>query len=42
MKKRMDDYKTDTNEDWQSFKTKFSKDMDELGLALKSFVEESK
>jgi uncharacterized protein HemX len=41
LKQKMDDYKADTNKDWQLFKTEFNKDMDELGLALKNFVTES-
>jgi hypothetical protein len=42
LKKRMDNYKVDTKENWEEFKTKFNRDMDELGSALKNFVTESK
>jgi hypothetical protein len=41
LKQQMDNYKADTNKDWQLFKTKFSKDLKELGLALKNFVTDS-
>ncbi|MGZ3862261.1 MAG: sll1863 family stress response protein [Bacteroidia bacterium] len=35
MKKRMDDYKANGKEDWQSFKREFRHDMDELRQSLK-------
>lgn len=34
MKKRMEDYKADNKENWESFKTEFNHDMDELGKAF--------
>jgi hypothetical protein len=42
MKKQLDDYKIDGKEQWQAFKTKFSKDMDNLGKAFKGFVVKEK
>lgn len=38
MKKQLDMYKAESKENWATFKTKFSNDMDELGQALKNFV----
>lgn len=35
MKKRLDDYKGEGNEKWQSFKREFNHDMDELGNAVR-------
>jgi septal ring factor EnvC (AmiA/AmiB activator) len=37
MRKKIVDYKADKREDWASFKAEFSKDMNELGQALKDF-----
>jgi hypothetical protein len=37
MEKRMDDYKADTKEGWEIFKSQFKKDIDELEMALKNF-----
>lgn len=34
MKKTMDDYKADGREKWESFKTEFNHDMEELGQAF--------
>lgn len=39
LQKRMDDYKSDIKENWQSFKAQFSKDMNDLGEAMKNLVE---
>lgn len=36
LKKRIHEYKQDNQEKWQSFKTEFSHDMDDLGTALKN------
>ena len=36
MKKKLDDYKAEGKEKWEAFKTEFSRDMDELGNALKN------
>lgn len=36
LKKRIQEYKQDNQEKWQSFKTEFSHDMDDLGTALKN------
>lgn len=42
MKKRIEDYKAATNEDWQSFKNSFKKEMDDLDVAVKRFFENKK
>jgi septal ring factor EnvC (AmiA/AmiB activator) len=38
MKKKMDDYKADNKEKWQTFKAEFNHDMDELGDAFKGLT----
>jgi hypothetical protein len=38
MKKKLDDYKMTGKENWETFKTEFSRDMDELGKALSGFT----
>lgn len=38
MKKKMDDYKMDGKDKWETFKTEFSHDMDELGSAFKDLT----
>lgn len=38
MKKRIDDYKSEGKEKWDAFKTEFSRDMEELGTALKNLT----
>lgn len=38
MKKRLDDYKTDTKEQWEAFKTEFNRDMDQLVVNLNDLV----
>ena len=38
IKKKMDDYKDDGKEKWQTFKAEFSRDMDELGQAFKDLT----
>ena len=38
MKKRMDDYKADGQEKWETFKTEFSHGMDELGKSFKDLT----
>jgi signal transduction protein with GAF and PtsI domain len=38
MRRRMDEYRADGNEKWQSFKREFNHDMDELGSALKDLT----
>jgi outer membrane PBP1 activator LpoA protein len=38
MKKAMDDYKIEGKEKWESFKTEFSHDMDELGKAFRDLT----
>lgn len=35
---RMNEYKGDSKENWNNFKTEFGKDMDELGNSLKNFT----
>jgi hypothetical protein len=38
MKKRMEDYKGDSKEKWESFKNEFNNDMNELGTAFKNLT----
>lgn len=38
LKKKMDDFKTDSKSNWEMFKTEFSHDMSELGTAIKDFT----
>lgn len=38
MKKKMDDYKMTGKANWETFKTEFSHDMDELGKAFSGFT----
>lgn len=38
MKKKLEDYKEEGSEKWKTFKDEFSKDMGELGTALKDFT----
>ncbi len=42
IKKRLDEYKEDDLEKWQSFKTEFNHDIDELGMALHDFTVDNK
>jgi len=42
MKLRMNEYKEDGNEKWESFKREFNHDMDELGHSLNAFTVNSK
>ena len=42
MKKRMEDYKADSKENWESFKTEFNHDMDELGNAFRDLTIDNK
>jgi hypothetical protein len=37
MKNRMNDYKYDTESNWQEFKREFNHDMDELGKSIRDF-----
>jgi cell shape-determining protein MreC len=37
LKKNLNDFKDDETEKWESFKTEFSGDMNDLGIALKNF-----
>lgn len=41
-KKRMDDYKEDGKDKWESFKREFNHDMDELSQSLKDFTVNNK
>jgi uncharacterized protein YPO0396 len=41
LKKRIADFKTDSKSNWDSFKTEFGRDMDELGNAFKEFTVKS-
>ena len=38
LKKKLDDYKSDGKEKWETFKAEFSHDMDELGKAFKDLT----
>ena len=38
MKKKLDEYQADGKEKWDAFKTEFSRDMNELGLAFKDLT----
>lgn len=38
IKKKMDDYKADSKEEWEKFKTEFNHDMEELGNAFKDLT----
>jgi len=38
MKKKMSDYKAEGKENWEKFKSEFSRDMDELGQAFKDLT----
>lgn len=42
MKKKMDDYKVEGKDQWEIFKTEFSRDMDELGTALSNITVKNK
>lgn len=42
LKKRMDDYKAEGNENWIAFKIEFGRDMDELGKSFSDFFTNSK
>jgi hypothetical protein len=41
MKKKLEDFKVEGKDKWDSFKLKFDHDMDELGKALKNFTVKS-
>ncbi len=40
MKKRMDDYKADTKQDWEIFKSEFDREMDDLSREFKGLPAE--
>jgi hypothetical protein len=42
MKKKLEKYKEEGKDKWDSFKLKFNHDLDELGKALKNFTVKSK
>ncbi|MFZ1703120.1 MAG: hypothetical protein WAT79_02175 [Saprospiraceae bacterium] len=42
MKRRMNDYQDDGVDKWQSFKTEFNRDMEELGNSLRGFTVDNK
>ena len=42
MKKRLEEYKVDSKENWEIFKTEFNYDMDELGKAFKDLTVKNK
>ncbi|MDP4826573.1 MAG: hypothetical protein NWR73_02735 [Flavobacteriales bacterium] len=41
MRKKLDDFQTDTESGWESFKDEFSSDMSDLGDAFKNFTEKN-
>lgn len=41
MKNKIHNYRTNSKENWQSFKAEFNKDMNELGMALRNLVEDN-
>ena len=42
LKKKIADYKSTSKENWESFKTEFNHDLDQLGEALKDFTVKNK
>ena len=42
MKRKLEDYKEEGIEQWNSFKSEFKKDLDELGKALKNLTVDNK
>lgn len=42
LKKRLDEYKPEKMNDWQSFKSEFSHDLSDLGTSIKDFFVDSK
>ena len=42
IKLKVQEYKNDTNSDWQSFKEEYNRDMDELGAAMKNLTVDNK
>ena len=42
LQKKLDDYKDDSKESWQSFKREFNHDMDELGVSIKDLFKDNK
>jgi hypothetical protein len=42
IKLKVQEYKNDTNSDWQSFKEEYNRDMDELGTAMKNLTVDNK
>tara|TARA_R110000737_G_scaffold348572_1_gene382736 strand:- start:16707 stop:17147 length:441 start_codon:yes stop_codon:yes gene_type:complete len=42
MKKKMEDFKADSQSSWESFKTEFGRDMTELGDAFRDFSNDNK
>ena len=42
MKKRLDEYKAESKEQWATFKTEFGAEMNNLGKAFKDFTEKDK
>jgi flavin-binding protein dodecin len=42
IKLKVQEYKNDTNSDWQSFKEEYDRDMDELGTAMKNLTVDNK
>jgi len=42
LKKRLDDFKEDSQDKWETFQNTFTRDMDELGEAFKGFAKKNK
>jgi hypothetical protein len=42
IKLKVQEYKNDTNSDWESFKEEYKRDMDELGTAMKNITVDNK
>lgn len=42
IKLKVQEYKNDTNSDWESFKEEYNRDMDELGAAMKNMTVDNK
>ncbi len=38
MKKRLDEFKAESKEQWENFKAEFSRDMEDLGIAFKNMT----
>ncbi len=41
MKKKMDNYRVETKDNWKNFKAEFNRDMDEIGKAFSNLTKDS-